>query len=105
MHTVILPSENLVADLESQLIPEAAQTHFYCPACGKVWAHAISKHTLPRHVFQEQRCTSCGNGSLGAHFSYSSMPESFLRREVLLRKNPLLHPRGVPYSTFEYPEP
>lgn len=105
MHTVILPDENLVADLLATLDAEATQLHLYCNHCGRVWAHAISKHTLPRHRYQEQFCRSCGNGSLGSFFSYDSMPLPFLRREVLLRRQPLLNARGVPYSTFNQDEP
>lgn len=105
-HTVILPGENLVAEgVRSLIVAGATQFHLYCGVCGDVWLHAINDHPSFRHDYSEHRCAKCGNGSLAPHFRLTGLPLAFLRREVILRRNPLKTNSGLTYAELHINEP
>jgi hypothetical protein len=107
-HTILLPQENLVGTAEGVLIPAVETAHFYCPMCGETWAHALPGQDAPtptHHKYRELRCPAHGNGTLLLHFNLASLSEPFLRREVLLRRRPLLDNCGLPYTSLNLNEP
>jgi hypothetical protein len=98
MHTILIPTGNLMGAAESLLVAEATQLHLYCPVCGEVWAHALNAHPRFSHFYTQQRCEAHGNGLLYPFFDARNLPHDLLMREFLIETSGIVakNPNGLP---------